>query len=136
VGAPDDDSDYQLLPGEQPELDEVLDIFVRVNSAGTPLAQTDLLFSTIVAQWEDGREAIEAFLYKINAKGNGFAFDTDFIMRACLVLAECPIRLRVASFKAENVKLIVKTGRRSQARSIGLRIYSSNGFPGCDTFFG
>jgi uncharacterized protein with ParB-like and HNH nuclease domain len=95
-------------PVKNQNLDEVLDIFVRVNSAGTPLAKTDLLFSTIVAQWEDGREAIEEFLEKLNKKGNGFWFDTDFIMRACLVLAECPIRLRVASFKAENVKLIVK----------------------------
>jgi hypothetical protein len=33
---------------------------------------------------------------------------TDFIMRACLVLAECPVRLRVASFKAENVDRIVR----------------------------
>jgi hypothetical protein len=96
------------FPVNNQNLDEVLDIFVRVNSAGTPLAQTDLLFSTIVAQWEDGREAIEEFLGKLNKKGNGFWFDTDFIMRACLVLAECPIRLRVASFKAENVNLIVK----------------------------
>lgn len=95
------------FPVKNQNLDEVLDIFVRVNSAGTPLAKTDLLFSTIVAQWENGREAIEAFLQKINEKGNGFWFDTDFIMRACLVLAECPVRLRVASFKAENVKLIV-----------------------------
>jgi hypothetical protein len=96
------------FPVENQNLDEVLDIFVRVNSAGTPLAKTDLLFSTIVAQWENGREAIEEFLTNLNKKGNGFWFDTDFIMRACLVLAECPIRLRVASFKAENVKLIVK----------------------------
>lgn len=96
------------FPVKNQILDEVLDIFVRVNSAGTPLAKSDLLFSTIVAIWEHGREAIEAFLQKINDKGNGFWFDTDFIMRACLVLAECPIRLRVASFKAENVKLIVK----------------------------
>jgi hypothetical protein len=96
------------FPVKNQELDEVLDIFVRVNSAGTTLSKTDLLFSTIVAQWEGGREAIEEFLKKINEKGNGFRFDTDFIMRACLVLAECPIRLRVASFRAENVKLIVK----------------------------
>jgi hypothetical protein len=96
------------FPVKNQNLDEVLDIFVRVNSAGTPLAKTDLLFSTIVAQWENGREAIEEFLEKLNKKGNGFWFDTDFIMRACLVLAECPVRLRVASFKAENVKLIVK----------------------------
>jgi uncharacterized protein with ParB-like and HNH nuclease domain len=96
------------FPVKNQNLDEVLDIFVRVNSAGTTLAKTDLLFSTIVAQWENGREAIEEFLEKLNHKGNRFRFDTDFIMRACLVLAECPVRLRVASFKAENVKLIVK----------------------------
>jgi uncharacterized protein with ParB-like and HNH nuclease domain len=92
------------FPLKNQNLDEVLDIFVRVNSAGTPLAKTDLLFSTIVAHWEPGRGAIEDFLKKLNDKGNGFRFDTDFIMRACLVLAECPVRLRVASFKAGNVK--------------------------------
>ncbi len=96
------------FPVSNQNLDEVLDIFVRVNSAGTPLSKTDLLFSTIVARWEDGRQAIETFLQKLNGKGAGFAFDTDFIMRACLVLAECPVRLRVASFKAENVDRIVR----------------------------
>ena len=96
------------FPVKNQNLDEVLDVFVRVNSAGTVLSKTDLLFSTIVAQWETGRQAIEEFLKKINEKGNGFRFDTDFIMRACLVLTEGPIRLRVASFKAENVKSIVK----------------------------
>jgi uncharacterized protein with ParB-like and HNH nuclease domain len=103
------------FPVKNQNLDEVLDIFVRVNSAGTPLAKTDLLFSTIVAQWENGRESIEGFLAKINDKGNGFGFDTDFIMRACLVLAECPIRLRVASFKADNVKLIVDDWKKITA---------------------
>lgn len=96
------------FPVKNQNLDEVLDIFVRVNSAGTPLSKTDLLFSTIVAQWEDGRETIEKFLETLNEKGCGFSFDTDFIMRASLVLADCPVRLRVASFKSENVKLIVK----------------------------
>jgi hypothetical protein len=103
------------FPVNNQNLDEILDIFVRVNSAGAPLSKTDLLFSTIVAQWENGREAIEAFLEKLNEKGNGFVFNTDFIMRACLVLAECPIRLRVASFKAENVKLIVKDWKQITA---------------------
>lgn len=96
------------FPVKNQNLDEVLDIFIRVNSAGTVLSRTDLLFSTIVAQWDTGRDAIEEFLKKINDRGNGFAFDTDFIMRACLVLTEGPIRLRVASFKAGNVKLIVE----------------------------
>jgi uncharacterized protein with ParB-like and HNH nuclease domain len=96
------------FPVTNQNLDEILDIFVRVNSAGITLSKTDLLFSTIVAQWEQGRETIEKFQEQINSKGNRFWFDTDFIMRACLVLADCPIRLKVASFKSENVKLIVK----------------------------
>jgi hypothetical protein len=102
------DEIINYYPVKNQDLDEILDIFVRVNSAGTSLSKTDLLFSTIVAQWEDGREIIEEFLEKLNKKGNRFAFSTDFIMRACLVLAGCPIQLRVASFKAENVNLIVK----------------------------
>jgi hypothetical protein len=111
------------FPVENQNLDEILDIFVRVNSAGTPLAKTDLLFSTIVAHWEDGRQVIEEFLQEINGKGNGFRFDTDFIMRACLVLTECPVRLRVASFKDANVKLIVKDWKaitRAIARTVDL----------------
>jgi hypothetical protein len=96
------------FPVNNQNLDEVLDIFVRVNSAGTPLAKTDLLFSTIVAQWENGRDAIEEFLSDINDKGNGFYFDTDFIMRAALVLSDRQVRLSVASFKSDNVKRIVK----------------------------
>lgn len=97
------------FPVKNQNLDEVLDIFVRVNSAGTPLAKTDLLFSTIVAHWEEGRAAIEELLQALNSKGSGFFFDTDFAMRACLVLADCSVRLRVASFKAENVQRIINS---------------------------
>ena len=59
-----------------------MDIFVRVNSAGTVLRKSDLLFSTIVAHWEAGRDEIEKFIIDINAKGDGFSFDNDFIMVA------------------------------------------------------
>src|SRR5207245_778836 len=41
------------------DLEDILKIFVRVNSGGTVLSKTDLLFSTIVATWDDGREQIE-----------------------------------------------------------------------------
>ena len=47
---------------EEQDLDNILDIFVRVNSGGTILSKSDLLFSTIVANWEQGREEIETFL--------------------------------------------------------------------------
>jgi uncharacterized protein with ParB-like and HNH nuclease domain len=90
----------------EPELDNILDIFIRVNSGGTPLEKSDLLFSTIVANWEEGRKEIEAFLRQINEKGDRFKFDIDFIMRSCLVLTDCPVLFKVNSFKKENIDRI------------------------------
>jgi len=94
-------------PVENQNLDEILDIFVRVNSAGKTLTKTDLLFSTIVAHWEDGRSQIEDFLEKLNSKGDGFSFDNDFMMKTCLVLTERPSKLRVQSFGQKNVQKII-----------------------------
>jgi len=88
---------------EEQELDNILDIFVRVNSGGTILSKSDLLFSTIVANWEEGRQEIEEFLKTINKKGDGFYFDNDFVMRSCLVLTDCPVLFKVRSFKKENI---------------------------------
>lgn len=88
---------------EKDSLDEILKIFVRVNSGGTILSKTDLLFSTIVANWEEGRDEIEELIKQINKKGDGFSFNNDFIMRSCLVLTDSPIVFKVKSFKTENV---------------------------------
>ena len=60
------------------DLEDILKIFVRVNSGGTILSKTDLLFSTIVATWNDGREEIEKLLKAINEKGDGFDFTNEF----------------------------------------------------------
>jgi len=87
-------------------LDNIVDIFVRVNSAGIPLSKTDLLFSSIVAHWDSGREEIEATIQTLNEKGNGFSFNNDFMMRTCLALADLPVRLKVNSFKKQNIEAI------------------------------
>ena len=88
------------------DLEDILKIFVRVNSGGTVLSKTDLLFSTIVATWDDGRDVIESFQKEINELGDGFRFDNEFLMRSCLVLTDCPVLYKVNSFKAENVQKI------------------------------
>jgi hypothetical protein len=88
-------------------LDEVVEIFVRVNSGGTQLSKTDLMFSTIVAHWEEGRDAIEDLISELNGKGKRFAFDSDFVMRCCLVLTDLPVLFRVKSFRKENIRRIV-----------------------------
>ena len=88
------------------DLDDILKIFIRVNSGGTILSKTDLLFSTIVATWENGRDEIETFLKDLNLKGDGFNFNNDFLMRSCLVLSDLPVLFKVNSFKSKNVQLL------------------------------
>ncbi len=88
------------------DLEDILKIFVRVNSGGTVLNKTDLLFSTIVATWNDGREQIEKLLKSINKKGNKFNFGNEYLMRCCLVLSDGPVVYKVDSFKSENVQRI------------------------------
>jgi uncharacterized protein with ParB-like and HNH nuclease domain len=88
------------------DLDSILDIFIRVNSGGTVLSKSDLLFSTIVANWEKAREEIEELIKTINNKGDKFNFDNDFIMRLCLFLTDSPIMFKVNNFKKENIDKI------------------------------
>lgn len=88
---------------EKESLDDILDIFVRVNSAGTPLSKSDLVFSTIVANWEDGREKIETLLENLNSKGERFKFDKDFVITMCLALMDLPQKFKVDIFTKDNV---------------------------------
>lgn len=91
---------------DKKDLEDILKIFIRVNSGGTQLNKTDLLFSTIVATWDNGREEIESLLQKINRKGDGFGFSNEYLMRCCLVLTDAPVIYKVNSFKSENVEKI------------------------------
>ncbi len=87
-------------------MDEVLDIFVRVNSGGTVLSKTDLLFSTIVANWQGARDEIDEFLKSVNKTHRGYHFDSDFIMRACLYTLDMSTLMKVENFKKENIEQI------------------------------
>ncbi|MGA2907554.1 MAG: DUF262 domain-containing protein [Terracidiphilus sp.] len=88
------------------DLEDILKIFIRVNSGGTILGKTDLLFSTIVATWDDGREEIEKLLQEINSKGDTFNFTNEYLMRCCLMLTDAPVVYKVNSFKTENVQRV------------------------------
>ncbi len=84
-------------------IDSVLDIFVRVNSGGTVLSKSDLLFSTIVSHWDKARDEIDKLLAEINKSGEGYKFSNDFIMRTCLYVLDMSITLKVETFKKESV---------------------------------
>lgn len=84
-------------------IDDVLDIFIRVNSGGTVLSKTDLLFSTVISHWDKARDEMEDLLKIINSIGEKYKFTNDFIMRSCLYLLELSINLKVENFKRDSV---------------------------------
>ena len=91
---------------ESKELDKVLQIFIRVNSGGTKLSYSDLLLSIATAQWNDldAREVIHSFVDELNTIGDGFAFNKDFVLKACLVLGDFPdVKFKVDNFTKQNM---------------------------------
>lgn len=91
-------------------LDKVLDIFVRVNSGGTPLSRSDLLLSVATATWEekDAREEVTSLVKEINNIGDGFSFDKDFILKSSLTLLDMDMALKVNNFNQATMQTIEK----------------------------
>ncbi len=112
--------------------DKVLQVFVRANSAGQPLAYSDLLLATATAKWErlDARSEIHDFTDSLNRIGNGYRFGKDFVLKACLYLSEdLPIQYKVKNFTKKNLRII--EGNWAQIKeylSATVRLVSRFGF--------
>ncbi|MBX3193371.1 MAG: DUF262 domain-containing protein, partial [Labilithrix sp.] len=59
--------DEEVLNPEQARtIDEILEIFVRVNDGGTRLTKSDLMFSLIKTKWAGARDAFDTLLEHVN----------------------------------------------------------------------
>lgn len=88
------------------DIDRVLDIFIRVNSAGTVLSYSDLLLSIATAQWKerDARAAIHGLVDELNVTGSGFNFTQDIVLKSGLVLAGISdVGFKVKNFNADTM---------------------------------
>jgi uncharacterized protein with ParB-like and HNH nuclease domain len=86
---------------QSPELDKVLDIFVRLNSKGKPLSKSDFFLSLATSKWTDlnAREEIEGLVDELNAEG--FSFNNDFVLKACLALGD----VKSIASSVNNIKM-------------------------------
>lgn len=77
---------YQVVDSvDNPELyteDDIVEIFIRANSGGTPLGKSDLLFSLLTSSWDEADEQMEDLLEALNK--NGYSFNRDFVLKTCL----------------------------------------------------
>tara|TARA_Y100001934_G_C12301683_1_gene750241 strand:- start:62 stop:1681 length:1620 start_codon:yes stop_codon:yes gene_type:complete len=121
---------FFLEKGE--ELDKVLQIFIRINSGGTKLSYSDLLLSIATAQWDqrDAREVIHEFVDEINNIGDGFNFNKDLVLKACLVLPGfSDVKFKVDNFtKANMIKIEECWDQISNSLRKAIQLVSSFGF--------
>lgn len=81
---------------------DVVEIFIRANSGGTKLGKSDLLFSLLTSSWEEADLALEELLEALNK--TGYAFDRDFVLKACLTLLDKGARYEVSKFRDGKTK--------------------------------
>lgn len=82
--------------------EDVSEVFVRINSKGTPLNQADFILTLMSVFWDDGRKELELFCHdaRIPSKGSPSPFnyyfepDPDQLLRACVGVAFKRARLQ------------------------------------------
>ncbi len=97
---------YQLVDDVgNPDLyteEDIVEIFIRANSGGTPLGKSDLLFSLLSSSWDEADENMEDLLDEINR--TGFQFTRDFVLKCCLSILNKGASYRVEKFRKIETK--------------------------------
>lgn len=89
-------------------IDHVLDIFIRTNHGGTPLAYSDLLMSIAIANWKkDARQQIDNLVDQVRFGSNmEFSISRDFVLKTALMLSDADVRFKVKNFTGDQVAKI------------------------------
>lgn len=73
------DFHIEEVTGEDKTIEQVVDIFNRVNSGGTKLKSGDLALAKLCAEWPQARAEMKVTLDRL--AGHGFTFTLDFLLR-------------------------------------------------------
>ena len=78
--------------------DKAVKIFTRINSGGTPLDFSEIVFSLIVSNWEkqDAKTKIKGLLQSVEQKG--FSIDINYIVKSFLYLFHRSVKTEISSF--------------------------------------
>lgn len=96
---------YYLEEDDDP--DKAVNIFIRINSGGTHLDYSDILFSYAIVNWQkkDARTEINRLVDYIN-QNLGFSITKDLILKAFLFLHHNTIKFQINSFDNGFIKAI------------------------------
>ena len=97
---------YQEIDSIDEELkyseEDIVEIFIRANSGGTPLGKSDLMFSLLTVSWEESNEKLEELIDELNK--TGFVFTRDFILKTCLTLLDKGAAYNIEKFRLESTR--------------------------------
>ena len=97
---------YQMADSiDKPELytgEDIVEIFIRANSGGTPLSKSDLLFSLQMVEWDEAQKEMEELLEDLNR--TGYQFKRDFILKTALCLIGEGAKYKIEKFRSEEAK--------------------------------
>ncbi|ORV46317.1 hypothetical protein AWC02_11305 [Mycolicibacter engbaekii] len=79
------DFNQEKITGSSKTVDEVVDIFNKVNSGGTKLTKGDLALAKLCAEWPDARKELRENLERWRAAG--FKFSLDWLLRNATAVA-------------------------------------------------
>lgn len=79
------DFNQEKITGADKTVDEVVDIFNRVNSGGTKLSKGDLALASLCAQWPAARQEMRDHLKRWEK--SGFEFSLDWLLRNATAVA-------------------------------------------------
>lgn len=98
---------YQVdqLSGESLTTKDVVEIFNRVNSAGTPLTKADLAIAHICSIWPEARDELRSFSAEM-AK-HRFGVDLDFLVRNIAGVASGSVLLEGSFYRVPTEELQV-----------------------------
>lgn len=101
------------VSGDEFGVDEVVEIFNRINSKGTPLKKADLALAHVCSIWPEAREEMRTFQAAMAERG--FKMDFDFFLRCLAGVAKGSIRLEGTFLKTPAQDLQEAWGRMRPA---------------------
>ena len=93
----------------------ILDIFVRVNSGGTKLDASDLMFAAMKEGWDEIEQKIENVTDMLNS--SGLCFDKTFPLKCLVVAHDRGAELSVENFSGSAGKKLLKSIKADWARA-------------------
>jgi Protein of unknown function DUF262 len=128
-------------PGIETPVEEILEIFVRVNSGGLVLQKSDLLMSLLDLKWNDIQPELQTIVKELNV-GKPFNFTRDDVLKSLLLAVKSETRFdrlvadrkRVEDLAKEMPSKLPAIGKAWQLLAVLLtddcKIYSERFFRG------